>query len=186
MRYYALEAIMIFSKVSRRLFHTMSSLHAEPGDGIRVRRNVTQRIGGNVMKYICRAGRDVRRSAGDQTKKSDSMTAEVGRRRHPEEFPVYLAAAIGLSSEAVVVTGPRGFIQFVNPAFEQITGYSREEATGRSLHILDSGRHDEAFYKSIRNALACDGAWKDGWSAERRTEPCTMKSALTHHQESLR
>jgi PAS domain S-box-containing protein len=80
-------------------------------------------------------------------------------RRQAEEGRNLLAAAIESTVDAVVVMNAHGFIQYVNAAFELITGYSKSEALGRTLHILDSGKHDEAFYRELRDALDRDGVW---------------------------
>jgi PAS domain S-box-containing protein len=72
-----------------------------------------------------------------------------------------LASAVESTADGVVITDPRtGEIQYVNAAFEQITGYTKEEAVGRSLHILDSGRHDEEFYRGLRETLRREGVWR--------------------------
>lgn len=86
--------------------------------------------------------------------------AEVRRaRKRAEEGLSLLAAAIESTVDAVVVTNAQGFIQYVNAAFEQITGYTKSEAVGRTLHLLDSGKYDEAFYRELREALDRDGVW---------------------------
>jgi len=80
-------------------------------------------------------------------------------RKKAEDSRNLLAAAIESLADAVVVTNDQGYIQYVNPAFEHITGYTQQEALGRTLHILESGKHDEAFYRSLRDTILRDGAW---------------------------
>lgn len=63
------------------------------------------------------------------------------------------------TSEAVVVTDPHGFILDTNPAFSAITGYSAQEARGRSMNILASGQHDDAFYQAMWQSLHQTGKW---------------------------
>ncbi len=62
--------------------------------------------------------------------------------------------------EGVMVTSPDARILMVNPAFERLTGYSAEEAVGQTPTLLDSGRHDEAFWAAIRAQLAQTGRWE--------------------------
>ncbi len=71
-----------------------------------------------------------------------------------------LAAAIEQAAETVVVTDAAGAIQYVNPAFEQETGYRREEAIGKNPSILKSGKHDDAFYRDMWNTLVSGGTWQ--------------------------
>jgi len=101
--------------------------------------------------------------------------------RKKAEFEIRrLAAAVGSAADAVVITEPeRGVIQYVNAAFEQITGYARSEALGRDLHVLDSGRHDRAFYEDIRAAISRDGVWRGRLISRRKDgtlyfEDCTI------------
>jgi len=70
-----------------------------------------------------------------------------------------LMAAIEQAGEAIVMTDAQGNIEFVNPAFEQMTGYSREEAVGRNSRILSSGKHDEVFYRNLWETISGGGTW---------------------------
>ncbi len=84
---------------------------------------------------------------------------DVTDRRQAEDERARLVSAVESAVDAVVVTDTRGIIEYVNPAFERITGYTRDEVMQRDLHFLDSGRHDEEFFREFRNALARDGVW---------------------------
>ena len=70
-----------------------------------------------------------------------------------------LAAAIEQAGEAVVVTDPAGAIQYVNPQFETVTGYTRAEALGSNPRILKSGRQDEAFYRELWATITSGRTW---------------------------
>jgi two-component system cell cycle sensor histidine kinase/response regulator CckA len=70
-----------------------------------------------------------------------------------------LASAIEQAAETVVITDTKGFIQYVNPAFTRVSGYTREEALGQHTRILKSGRQDEAYYKAMWNAISNGQAW---------------------------
>ena len=50
---------------------------------------------------------------------------------------------------AIFVTDPEGTIEYANPAFEQMTGYTSEEAVGRNPRILNSGEQDDGFYDDL-------------------------------------
>jgi PAS domain S-box-containing protein len=71
-----------------------------------------------------------------------------------------LAAAVESAAEAMVITDVKGVILYVNPAFEQITGYTKAETVGQTLHILDSGKQGEGFYHELRDSLKSDGVWR--------------------------
>ncbi len=89
-----------------------------------------------------------------------ALQAEILERRRTAAERDRLVAAVEAAAEAIVITDTRGTIQYVNPAFEQITGYRKEESIGRDLHILDSGLNEEDFYRLMRERIRMDGVWK--------------------------
>jgi diguanylate cyclase (GGDEF)-like protein/PAS domain S-box-containing protein len=64
------------------------------------------------------------------------------------------------AAEGVVITTPDGTILTVNRAFSEVTGYTAEEAVGRTPHILHSGRQDRDFYANMWRKLLADGDWQ--------------------------
>ncbi|MBI5410820.1 MAG: EAL domain-containing protein [Nitrospirae bacterium] len=70
------------------------------------------------------------------------------------------AAVIDRAQEAVLTTDRGGTIEFVNPAFCDLTGYAPDEALGRNPRFLESERHDPAFYEALRRTLAASGSWR--------------------------
>ncbi|MCF7838801.1 MAG: PAS domain S-box protein [Candidatus Marinimicrobia bacterium] len=71
-----------------------------------------------------------------------------------------LAEAIRQAAETIVVTDTVGCLTYVNPAFEQITGYRAEEAIGRHVRFLKSGQHPEAFYRAMWRTLGAGETWR--------------------------
>jgi PAS domain S-box-containing protein len=65
-----------------------------------------------------------------------------------------LSVAVEQSADAVVITDAAGAIEYVNPAFEQVTGYSSGEAVGQNPRILKSGVQGPAFYAAMWAALS--------------------------------
>lgn len=62
--------------------------------------------------------------------------------------------------DVIVVTDADGYITYVNPAFETVTGYSEKDAIGKKTNILKSGYHDEDFFKNLWNTIKAGDAWK--------------------------
>jgi PAS domain S-box-containing protein len=87
-------------------------------------------------------------------------SVNVTDRKRAEENNIRLAAAVESAADAVVISDVRGFITYVNPAFEKITGYSRQDAMGRDQHMLDGGKHDQAFFEDLRTTIRREGFWK--------------------------
>lgn len=73
--------------------------------------------------------------------------------------------------EGVVVTDKEGSIQWVNPAFSIITGYSDYEAIGNNPRILRSEKHDKEFYQQMWNSLLTTGQWQgEIWNRRKNGE----------------
>jgi PAS domain S-box-containing protein len=84
---------------------------------------------------------------------------DITERKWAEEEHARLVTAIEQAGEAIYIADTDWIIHYANPAFERITGYSRNEIIGRHTSILKSGRHDKSFYKKIRDTIAAYGVW---------------------------
>ncbi|MCH8067993.1 MAG: PAS domain-containing protein [Candidatus Marinimicrobia bacterium] len=74
---------------------------------------------------------------------------DITKRKRSEEELSKLSNAIQQSADSVIITDKEGVIEFVNPAFEKITGYSKEEVIGKTPGILRSGKHKQKFYEKL-------------------------------------
>jgi len=84
---------------------------------------------------------------------------DISHRRKSEEVQRRLATAVEQAAEAVVITDANGKINYVNPAFERITQYSRSEASGKNPRILKSGQHSPAFYRDLWDTITRGHPW---------------------------
>ena len=85
---------------------------------------------------------------------------DITERKQAEAELTRLNTAIEQSAEAIVITDIDGNIQYVNPAFEQITGYPRNEVIGQNPRILKSGKHEEPFYKDLWDTITSGSVWR--------------------------
>ncbi len=84
---------------------------------------------------------------------------DISQRKQDEAVTARLISALEQVCESIVITDPDGNIVYVNPAFERITGYSREEALGKKPSVLKSSRHPREFYSQLWNTLKSGEAW---------------------------
>ena len=71
-----------------------------------------------------------------------------------------LSTAVQQSSNSVEITDFDGNLEFVNKAFEEITGYSAEEVIGKNPGILKTNYHSKKFYKDLWDTIKSGNVWK--------------------------
>ncbi len=124
-----------------------------------------------------------------------TMVMDITERKRAEEDLMRLAAALEQAEEAIFISSPDWTIQYVNPAFERLTGYCHQEIVGLHTRILRSYHHDGAFYRTMRDTLARAGVWsgriinrrKDGtfYEAEATASPVRDKSGAVINYVSI-
>jgi two-component system cell cycle sensor histidine kinase/response regulator CckA len=93
---------------------------------------------------------------------------DVTQRRRETEERKRLAAAVEQAAEAIMVTDVDGAIEYVNPAFERISGYTAPEVLGANPRILKSGKHQEQFYRELWETLRRGEVWSGRFVNRRR------------------
>jgi PAS domain S-box-containing protein len=68
--------------------------------------------------------------------------------------------AIEQTMEMVIITNEEGIVEYINPAVEKITGYSKEEFIGFNPRLLKSDKHDNRFYKNMWDMIKAGDIWK--------------------------
>jgi PAS domain S-box-containing protein len=68
--------------------------------------------------------------------------------------------AVEASGYAIYITDAGGTIEYVNPAFEEITGYAEEEVVGENPRILSSGDMPDEFYQELWETVRSGEVWK--------------------------
>ncbi|WP_415900572.1 diguanylate cyclase domain-containing protein [Neptuniibacter sp. QD48_11] len=89
-----------------------------------------------------------------------SVKEDVTAYKQIEERMRVATTVFDAASEAIMVTDLNGAITMVNPAFYEITGYQSKEVLGQSPRVLNSGHHDESFYKSMFEELQKNNRWE--------------------------
>jgi PAS domain S-box-containing protein len=97
-----------------------------------------------------------------------SVSADITAHKRSEEAQRRLATAIEQSIESIMMTDKDGKITYVNPSFEQISGYEKEEVLGRNTRFLKSDRHDSSHYKDFLEAIRSGNPWKGRLVSQRK------------------
>ncbi|MDR3569149.1 MAG: PAS domain S-box protein [Syntrophobacteraceae bacterium] len=89
----------------------------------------------------------------------DGLIRDITQRKRAEEERALLAKAIEQVAEGIIVTDAKWKIEYANPAFERITGYSGDEIVGMHTRELKSDRHGKSFYRYVRETLSRGETW---------------------------
>jgi len=89
-----------------------------------------------------------------------AVIRDITQRKKSEGRQKIASKVFETASEGVIVTDTNGYIQFVNPAFSKITGYSIKEVKGAKPRIIQSGMHDREFYENMWKELLGVGRWQ--------------------------
>jgi diguanylate cyclase (GGDEF)-like protein/PAS domain S-box-containing protein len=106
---------------------------------------------------------------------STKRIAAVGRLSRDD---ILFSGWIEQSPDAVLITDEAGVIEYVNTAFESLTGYARAEAVGRTPRILKSGVQDAKFYRGLWRSILAGKSFHEVF-VDRR------KSGELFHAENL-
>ncbi len=171
--------------IGRNLFEDMSHIHPEHRE--RARRSLEQGLTDNQasVEYISlqEDGTEVPRFTTAQTFELDGkrygvgVSFDISDRVKAEEELRRLSIAIEQVAEDIIITDPEGIIQYVNPAFEKITGYSQREAIGQTPSFLKSGVHGPEFYGHLWNTIKSGKIWSGRITNRRKDGKLILEDA---------
>ncbi len=107
------------------------------------------------------------------------LQLDVTDRHRAEEGMEMLDAALNATANAIVITDTNAVIEWANPAFTRLTGWSASEAIGRKpKDLVKSGRQDDAFYEKLWQTILKGEVWR-GELVNRHREGHLYHEALT-------
>ncbi len=88
------------------------------------------------------------------------ITRDITEQRRMREALHTRSVAIEAAAESVVITDANGVIEYVNPAFTRMTGYTSDEAIGNRPSLVKSGRHAQSFYSHLWGTITSRNIWR--------------------------
>ncbi len=111
-------------------------------------------------EYVWLEGRAVPRNESDGVVIWHGFLMDITERKQTEGQLRQLSRAVEQSPVTVVITDPAGNIEYVNPKFTELTGYTREEAIGLNPRILKSGKTPPEDYDRLWRTITAGGTWR--------------------------
>jgi PAS domain S-box-containing protein len=103
---------------------------------------------------------------------------ELAERLRASEEMRKLTLAIEQSPVSIVITDPAGNIEYVNPKFCEISGYSAEEALGKNPRILKSGEMPKEDYKGLWETISAGKEWHGEFHNRKKNGEYYWESAV--------
>jgi diguanylate cyclase (GGDEF)-like protein/PAS domain S-box-containing protein len=99
------------------------------------------------------------------------LRREISKRKKVEEEQRMAASVFESTQEGILITDAKGNIIDMNPAFNNITGYARDEVLGKKPSLLKSGLHDASFYDNMWRTIDRQGYWRgEVWNRKKGGE----------------
>jgi two-component system, cell cycle sensor histidine kinase and response regulator CckA len=148
-----------------------------------------------IEKRVWEQGTGIYNDSGDVAA-LEGFIIDITEREQMQDRILLQATALESAANAIMITDRDGKIQWVNPSFERITGYSTEETIGEQTRLLKSGKHDTAFYRDLWETVLSGKVWhgemtnrrKDGsyYYEEQTITPVKNESGEITHFVSIK
>lgn len=99
---------------------------------------------------------ELERRVADRTKE---LTIEISDRKQAEEKLRKLSRAVEQSPAMTIITDPSGHIEYVNPRFTEVTGYTLREVAGKTSRVLKSGETPLETYQELWQTITAGREW---------------------------
>ena len=106
------------------------------------------------------------------------LLRDISERKLIENQLVKLSTAVEQSPAVVLITDAHGTIEYVNPMFTELTGYSIEEAKGRNPRILQSGLTPKSVYDELWKTILSGRIWRGEWQNKKKNGELFWESVV--------
>ncbi len=119
------------------------------------------------------------------------LIQDISDRKRQDKDLFMMHRAVEQSASAVMITDHKGRIEYINPKFTELTGYTFEELQGQNPRVLQSGSTTPQYYRAMLDTLFSTGEWcgeiknkkkngEDYWAYESISAIKNSQGATTH------
>ena len=90
----------------------------------------------------------------------EGFITNITEYKKAEEEIIRLSSAVKQSPSVIAITNTKGIIEYVNPKFTELTGYTYDEALGVKSNVLKSGSQPKSVYTKLWNTITNGETWK--------------------------
>jgi len=107
----------------------------------------------------------------------EGLTRDITERKRTEDEIRKLSHAVEQSNASIVITDSVGKIEYVNPYFSELTGYTLEEVIGQKPSILQSGFTDKSVYEDLWKTITAGKEWQGEFCNQKKNGELYWESA---------
>ena len=145
------------------------------------RQNKETALNSYEFKFIDRAGniKDIYLTVGmiPGTQNSVASLLDITERKRAEKELTKLSTAVKQSPSVIAITNTKGNLEYVNPKFTELTGYTLEEAKGQNPRILKSGEQPDEMYAELWKTISSGKEWRGEFHNKKKNGELFWESA---------
>ncbi len=146
----------LLNEQNRQILQTRLALR-QTGDSESYELNMTHKEGHQILTVV--SPRPIYDKSGNVVG-SFGIIADITERRAAENELRKLLSAVEQSPNITIITNTKGDIEYVNPKFTEVTGYTAEEVVGENPRILKSGDMDPETYQLLWQSISSGSEWQ--------------------------
>ena len=159
-------------------------MYVHPEDGAQSAQLLERHFAGERPYYDCECrmkhkaghwvwvrdrGRVITRNSAGQPLMMFGTHADITTRKQAEEKLRELSIAVEQSPASIVITDPAGNMEYVNPKFLAVTGYTLEEVLGKNPRVLKSGETSPEAYRELWQTITAGQEWRGEFHNQKKT-----------------
>lgn len=131
------------------------------------------------LGIIMNRGRGITRDSDGKPRRFLDTHTDISELKHVAQKLELHSAALAATANAIVITDYNGIIQWVNPSFTRLTGYTAQEAIGQNPRILKSGINSAEFYQELWDTIRHGQVWHSEELINRRKDGSLYYEQMT-------